>query len=292
MIGRSILVGRPMASLLVNADATVTVCHSRTRDLAAVCRGADVLIAAVGRPEMVEGDWIKPGATVIDVGMNRTDDGLVGDVDFDSAAAVAGRITPVPGGVGPMTIAMLLANTVRASRGKPGSCADEAAPAISDGETIAAAAAGAAARDHVPDELVRDRSGPVTRSPTVAISARPTPGRRCPGSAGCCCSRSWSRFGAAVMKAAGRQCRYARRTPGHRHVVWRHQRASDSRPDRVPARVGGRSGGSWKSSITREFGVFLGLLAAAGIAYGGWRAMTNESRPRKQVGTGSAQAEP
>ena len=116
VIGRSILVGRPMASLLVNADATVTVCHSRTRDLAAVCRSADVLIAAVGRPEMVKGDWIKPGATVIDVGMNRTDSGLVGDVDFDSSAAVAGRITPVPGGVGPMTIAMLLANTVRASR--------------------------------------------------------------------------------------------------------------------------------------------------------------------------------
>ena len=116
VIGRSILVGRPMASLLVNGDATVTVCHSRTADLAAVCRGADILIAAVGRPEMVKGDWIKPGATVIDVGMNRTDDGLVGDVEFDSAAAVAGRITPVPGGVGPMTIAMLLANTVRASR--------------------------------------------------------------------------------------------------------------------------------------------------------------------------------
>jgi methylenetetrahydrofolate dehydrogenase (NADP+)/methenyltetrahydrofolate cyclohydrolase len=116
VVGRSILVGRPMASLLVNGDATVTVCHSRTRDLAAVCRGADILIAAVGRPEMVQGDWIKPGATVIDVGMNRTDAGLVGDVDFDPAAAVAGRITPVPGGVGPMTIAMLLANTVRAAR--------------------------------------------------------------------------------------------------------------------------------------------------------------------------------
>jgi methylenetetrahydrofolate dehydrogenase (NADP+) / methenyltetrahydrofolate cyclohydrolase len=116
VIGRSILVGRPMASLLVNADATVTVCHSRTRDLAGVCRNADVLIAAVGRPEMVSGAWIKPGATVIDVGMNRTASGLVGDVEFDSATAVAARITPVPGGVGPMTIAMLLANTVRASR--------------------------------------------------------------------------------------------------------------------------------------------------------------------------------
>ena len=116
VVGRSILVGRPMASLLVNADATVTVCHSRTRDLAALCRRADVLIAAVGRPEMVAGGWIKPGATVIDVGMNRTEAGLVGDVDFAAAAEVAGRITPVPGGVGPMTIAMLLANTVRASR--------------------------------------------------------------------------------------------------------------------------------------------------------------------------------
>jgi methylenetetrahydrofolate dehydrogenase (NADP+)/methenyltetrahydrofolate cyclohydrolase len=116
VIGRSILVGRPMASLLVNASATVTVCHSRTRDLAAVCREADVLIAAVGRPEMVRADWVKPGATVIDVGMNRTDAGLVGDVATAEVAEVAARITPVPGGVGPMTIAMLLANTVRASR--------------------------------------------------------------------------------------------------------------------------------------------------------------------------------
>ena len=116
VIGRSILVGRPMASLLVNASATVTVCHSRTRDLAAVCREADVLIAAVGRPEMVRADWVKPGATVVDVGMNRTDAGLVGDVATAEVAEVAARITPVPGGVGPMTIAMLLANTVRASR--------------------------------------------------------------------------------------------------------------------------------------------------------------------------------
>ena len=116
VIGRSILVGRPMASLLVNASATVTVCHSRTRDVAAACREADVLIAAVGRPEMVRADWVKPGATVVDVGMNRTDAGLVGDVATAEVAEVAARITPVPGGVGPMTIAMLLANTVRASR--------------------------------------------------------------------------------------------------------------------------------------------------------------------------------
>jgi methylenetetrahydrofolate dehydrogenase (NADP+)/methenyltetrahydrofolate cyclohydrolase len=116
VVGRSILVGRPMASLLTNASATVTVCHSRTRDLASACRRADVLVAAVGRPEMVKGDWIKPGATVIDVGMNRTDAGLVGDVEFTTASEAASRITPVPGGVGPMTIAMLLANTVRASR--------------------------------------------------------------------------------------------------------------------------------------------------------------------------------
>ena len=120
VIGRSDLVGRPLAALLLAANATVTVCHSRTRDLGEVCRRADVLIAAVGRPRMIPGDWVKPGATVIDVGINRTDDGLVGDVDFDSAAEHAGLITPVPGGVGPMTIAMLLQNTVRAARARLG----------------------------------------------------------------------------------------------------------------------------------------------------------------------------
>ncbi len=117
IIGRSTLVGRPLASLLLGANATVTVCHSRTRDLAAVCRRADVLIAAVGVPKLVQGDWIRPGAVVIDVGMNRTEEGLVGDVDYAAAAEVAAAITPVPGGVGPMTIAMLLANTVRTSSG-------------------------------------------------------------------------------------------------------------------------------------------------------------------------------
>jgi methylenetetrahydrofolate dehydrogenase (NADP+) / methenyltetrahydrofolate cyclohydrolase len=116
VVGRSDLVGKPIAQLLLAANATVTTCHSRTRDLPAVCRRADVLIAAVGRAEMVRGDWIKPGAAVIDVGINRTESGLVGDVDFDSAREVAGLITPVPGGVGPMTIAMLLRNTLTAAR--------------------------------------------------------------------------------------------------------------------------------------------------------------------------------
>jgi len=120
VIGRSILVGRPLASLFLNASATVTVCHSRTRDLAEVSRRADVLVAAVGSPRLVKGDWIKPGAAVIDVGMNRTDDGLVGDVDFDAAEEVAGAIPPVPGGVGPMTIAMLLSNTLRAATARRG----------------------------------------------------------------------------------------------------------------------------------------------------------------------------
>jgi methylenetetrahydrofolate dehydrogenase (NADP+)/methenyltetrahydrofolate cyclohydrolase len=116
VIGRSNLFGKPMAQLLLQANATVTTCHSRTRDLPEVARRADVLIAATGRPKMVGGDWIKPGATVIDVGINRTDDGLVGDVDFDAALEVARAITPVPGGVGPMTIACLLRNTLQAAR--------------------------------------------------------------------------------------------------------------------------------------------------------------------------------
>jgi methylenetetrahydrofolate dehydrogenase (NADP+)/methenyltetrahydrofolate cyclohydrolase len=120
VVGRSILVGRPLASLLLNANATVTVCHSRTRDLGAVCRRADILVAAVGSPRLVSADWVKRGAAVIDVGMNRTDDGLVGDVDFEGVRDVAGAITPVPGGVGPMTIAMLLQNTVRAAMARRG----------------------------------------------------------------------------------------------------------------------------------------------------------------------------
>lgn len=115
VIGRSNIVGKPMAQLLLRDSATVTVAHSRTIDLAALCRQADILVAAVGRPHFVQGDWIKPGATLIDVGINRTDDGLVGDVDFAAAVQVAGAITPVPGGVGPMTIACLLANTLTAT---------------------------------------------------------------------------------------------------------------------------------------------------------------------------------
>lgn len=118
VIGRSNIVGKPMAQLLLGDSCTVTIAHSRTKDLPAVVRRADIVVAAVGRPEMVPGDWIKPGATVIDVGINRIErDGkkiLVGDVDFASASQVAGAITPVPGGVGPMTIACLLANTVTA----------------------------------------------------------------------------------------------------------------------------------------------------------------------------------
>ncbi|SFJ03007.1 methylenetetrahydrofolate dehydrogenase (NADP+) / methenyltetrahydrofolate cyclohydrolase [Bosea sp. OK403] len=121
VIGRSELVGRPVAQLLLQADCTVTIAHSRTRDLAAVVRRADIVVAAVGRPHFVRGDWIKPGATVIDVGINRTPDGkLVGDVDFAEAVDVAGAITPVPGGVGPMTIACLLRNTLTAFRARRG----------------------------------------------------------------------------------------------------------------------------------------------------------------------------
>jgi methylenetetrahydrofolate dehydrogenase (NADP+)/methenyltetrahydrofolate cyclohydrolase len=116
VVGRSDLVGKPVAALLLAQNATVTMCHSRTRDLGEVCRSADVLVAAVGHPRLVTGDMVKEGATVIDVGMNRTGEGLVGDVDFESAAARARAITPVPGGVGPMTIAMLLRNTLKAAR--------------------------------------------------------------------------------------------------------------------------------------------------------------------------------
>jgi methylenetetrahydrofolate dehydrogenase (NADP+)/methenyltetrahydrofolate cyclohydrolase len=127
VVGRSMLVGRPVAQLLLQADCTVTIAHSRTRDLPAVCREADILVAAVGRPRMIKGDWIKPGAAVIDVGINRVpfDDPVkaaegrtkvVGDVDFKSASQVAGWITPAPGGVGPMTVAVLLQNTVTAAK--------------------------------------------------------------------------------------------------------------------------------------------------------------------------------
>lgn len=116
IVGRSNLFGKPMAQLLLAANATVTICHSRTADLRAVCARADILIAAVGVPHLVKGDWVKPGATVIDVGMNRLEGGLTGDVDFDAAVQVAAAITPVPGGVGPMTIACLLRNTLTAAR--------------------------------------------------------------------------------------------------------------------------------------------------------------------------------
>ena len=121
VVGRSLLVGKPIALLLANASATVALCHSRTRDLADEVRRADIVVAAVGRPGLVRGDWIRPGAVVLDVGINRTADGkLVGDVEFAAAAARARAITPVPGGVGPMTIACLLENTVRAARRRRG----------------------------------------------------------------------------------------------------------------------------------------------------------------------------
>jgi methylenetetrahydrofolate dehydrogenase (NADP+) / methenyltetrahydrofolate cyclohydrolase len=120
VIGRSILVGKPMYQLLLAANATVTQCHSRTRDLAEHCRRADIVVAAVGVPRMITGDMVTDGATVIDVGVNRTDQGLVGDVDFDSVAPKARAITPVPGGVGQMTIAMLLVNTLEAARRQAG----------------------------------------------------------------------------------------------------------------------------------------------------------------------------
>jgi methylenetetrahydrofolate dehydrogenase (NADP+)/methenyltetrahydrofolate cyclohydrolase len=118
VVGRSKLVGVPVARLLLAANATVTSCHSRTRDLPAVCSRADVLVAAVGVPKLLGAEAIKAGAVVIDVGMNRTEDGVCGDVDFEAASAVAGAITPVPGGVGPMTVAMLLVNTLAAARGQ------------------------------------------------------------------------------------------------------------------------------------------------------------------------------
>ena len=120
VVGRSNIVGKPMAQLLLAENCTVTVAHSRTRDLPEVVRRGDIVVAAVGRPAMIRGEWLKPGATVIDVGINRVDGKLIGDVDFASASAVAGAITPVPGGVGPMTIAVLLRNTLVAAHARAG----------------------------------------------------------------------------------------------------------------------------------------------------------------------------
>src|SRR5205807_352569 len=127
VVGRSNLFGKPMAQLLLGANATVTTTHSRTRDLSSVCARADVLIAAVGVPRLVRGDWVKPGAVVIDVGINRLPEGLVGDVDFEPVSEVAAAITPVPGGVGPMTIACLLENTVIAARAQRAGAAPDPA---------------------------------------------------------------------------------------------------------------------------------------------------------------------
>jgi methylenetetrahydrofolate dehydrogenase (NADP+)/methenyltetrahydrofolate cyclohydrolase len=118
VVGRSVIVGRPLALLLINADATVTVCHSKTRDLPAVCRQADILVAAIGRPGMITSEYVRPGAAVIDVGTTSVDGQLVGDVDRPSVEPIAGWLTPVPGGVGPMTIAMLLRNTLALARAR------------------------------------------------------------------------------------------------------------------------------------------------------------------------------
>ncbi|MFZ5748302.1 MAG: bifunctional methylenetetrahydrofolate dehydrogenase/methenyltetrahydrofolate cyclohydrolase FolD [Pseudomonadota bacterium] len=125
VIGRSNIVGKPMAALLTAKSCTVTIAHSRTKNLPHYLRHADIVVAAVGRAHFVQGEWLKPGATVIDVGINRTEDGLVGDVDFDGAASVAGAITPVPGGVGPMTIACLLRNTLVAAHRRAGVAIDD-----------------------------------------------------------------------------------------------------------------------------------------------------------------------
>ncbi|MES3100112.1 bifunctional methylenetetrahydrofolate dehydrogenase/methenyltetrahydrofolate cyclohydrolase FolD [Sphingomonas faeni] len=126
VVGRSNIVGKPMAQLLLRESCTVTVVHSRTKDVPAHIRRADIVVAAVGIPQMIKGDWLKPGATVIDVGINRTDTGLVGDVDFASAVEIAGAITPVPGGVGPMTIACLLRNTLVSAGRREGVAIEEA----------------------------------------------------------------------------------------------------------------------------------------------------------------------
>lgn len=127
IVGRSNIVGKPLAQLLIAESCTVTVAHSKTRDLSSVVKRADIVVAAVGQPAMIKGEWIKPGATVIDVGINRTEDGLVGDVDFNGAASVAAAITPVPGGVGPMTIACLLRNTLVSAYRRAGLTLDMAA---------------------------------------------------------------------------------------------------------------------------------------------------------------------
>jgi methylenetetrahydrofolate dehydrogenase (NADP+)/methenyltetrahydrofolate cyclohydrolase len=125
VVGRSNIVGKPMAMLLLKESCTVTIAHSKTHDLPGVVHRADIVVAAVGVPHLVKGEWIKPGATVIDVGINRTADGLVGDVDFDGAAGHAGAITPVPGGVGPMTIACLMRNTLVSACRREGVAYDE-----------------------------------------------------------------------------------------------------------------------------------------------------------------------
>ena len=312
IVGRSILVGRPLAALLLGENATVTVCHSRTRDLAAVCSRADILVAAVGSPRLVTAEMVKPGATVIDVGTNRTDDGLVGDVDFEAVAEVAGAITPVPGGVGPMTIAMLLANTARGCARAPATRASRSAdgrysaaratidshPTRRDmdqkawtGEKIAGVSGAAAPDRHVPELVrgLRTRSTPAASSSISATRQAPwestrrsTPGRPSTSSTSSCSSRPSSRSGWRCHGDGARRstCRSrSARSPPASGSCRRSCLIASSPPIGAPVD---------RDRLSRKFGVFLGLIAAAGIAYGGWMRCRRRARRSAMRPTASA----
>ena len=204
VVGRSDLVGRPISSLLLAANATVTVCHSRTRDLAEVCRRADVLVAAVGRPGLIQGDWIKPGATVIDVGSP------VGDVDFEAAAERAGLITPVPGGVGPMTIAMLLRNTLLAAQAAAAAGGGGVElTRLRPGDLIAAAGGVALLVVMFLDWYAAGGTTEVGGRDIRSRSAS-APGRRSASPTSCSRSRRWPRSGwrSSPPPAAAPRCRW------------------------------------------------------------------------------------
>ncbi len=323
VIGRSILVGRPLASLLLNADATVTVCHSRTADLAETCRRADILVAAVGSPRLVRAEWVKPGAAVIDVGMNRTEDGLVGDVDFAAVAEIAGAITPVPGGVGPMTIAMLLANTLwRPETGaleQAGACVDiRPVPrfrGLACGAHERLERAGSGAR-FTPNRGRKSSTSaecdPETRShPTRGGSmdfTRLSQGEKIAGIAGIALFiimfLSW--FGApdnaftAAANSAGVDTTFnawqsfdfidivlmVTVIAAVGLAVLAMSEAEVGLPVAASAVVAALGALSTvlvlyrildpPADASRKFGVFLGLIAAAAVAYGGWQAMQEE----------------